>query len=205
MGLVSFRTGCEGRSGPRWPAILQPHLVELGRGRPALLVVAAFGQGLLVAPPGGPGPDMVRADGMAEPLDGEKAPYRGHRERHDGQPAALARSVARSGGGTRPVPSSAGSARRIAVPPGEARGPEGVPPPTDRPATAAARASAGTDQPRADHRTRRAGRAPRGSALVCQPPGPRSCADLRRGLPGLGGPSAWQQTPRISPPHPPLA
>src|SRR5260370_7442648 len=149
MGLVSFRTGCEGRSGPRWPAILQPHLVELGRGRPALLVVAAFGQGLLVAPPGGPGPDMVRADGMAEPLDGEKAPYRGHRERHDRQPAALARSVAGSGGGTRPVPSSAGSARRIARQPGEARGPEGVPPPTDRPATAAARTGQRRDGPAA--------------------------------------------------------
>src|SRR5260370_15225801 len=136
MGLVSFRTGCEGRSGPRWPAIVQRQLVELGRGRPAVVVVAAFGQGLLVAPPGGPGPDMVRADGMAEPLDGEKAPYRGHRERHDRQPAALARSVAGSGGGTRPVPSSAGSARRIALPPRQARGPESVPPPTDPAATA---------------------------------------------------------------------
>src|SRR5260370_32257115 len=129
MGLVSFRTGCEGRSGPRWPAILQPHLVELGRGRPALLVVAAFGQGLLVAPPGGPGPDMVRADGMAEPLDGEKAPYRGHRERHDRQPAALARSVARSGGGTRPVPSSAAPPRRPPVPPPHPPRPHALPPP----------------------------------------------------------------------------
>src|SRR5260221_10278451 len=58
--------------------ILQPHLLELGRGRPSLLVVAALSQGLLVAPPGGPMPDMIRADGMAEPLDGEEAPYLGH-------------------------------------------------------------------------------------------------------------------------------
>src|SRR5260370_14108090 len=134
---------------------------------------------------------------MTATLDGEKATYRGHRERHDRQPAALARSAAGSGGGTRPVPSSAGSARRIAVPPGEARGPEGVPPPTDRPATAAARTGQRRDGPAARRPQDEAGGArPAGDALG------RPTAELTALGRRHAGPPQARAPPPPAPHHP---
>src|SRR5262249_11030890 len=81
--------------------VLQSHLLELRRNRPALLVVAAFGERLVVAAVGGPLPDPVRADGMAAPGAGEEAPDLGYRKRQDRYQARVGRDVGGGGGGTR--------------------------------------------------------------------------------------------------------
>jgi len=58
----------------RQALILQPHMLELGRDRSSLLIVTAFGERLFVAAVGGPMPEMLRTDGIAELVERKDAP-----------------------------------------------------------------------------------------------------------------------------------
>src|SRR5260221_5637645 len=73
--------------------VLQPHLLERGGIAPALLVVAAVGERLFVAPVGGPMPEKVRADGIVEPVEGEDAPQFRHGEGHNRNQANGSRGI----------------------------------------------------------------------------------------------------------------
>jgi hypothetical protein len=86
--------------------VLQPHIREVWRGGPSLLVVAAHGEGLLVAPPDRPMPEEIWADGIVEPAESEDASELWHREGHDRHQAIVShRPVRHEGGiGRRPAP-----------------------------------------------------------------------------------------------------
>jgi len=172
-------------------------LLEHGAGRPALLVVAALGQGLLVAPPGGPMPDMVRADGMAETTGRrEGAVPRAPRAARPAPSGPRTERRRERWAESTPFPSSAGSAQRIAGSPARPAAKKAC---SQRRTVRRQQRTHGLAPERTSRAptTARGGRARRrGSEWVCQRRSSRRCADVSEAILSMGHLLAEQQRPQ---------